>query len=480
MIAKLALFLWPLVVLVLFLRVSRATAIAVAIIGGYLLLPQEPSIDLPVLPPVNKDTVPAIAALAMALLFARRHSAEPAMPGVLPADRVGRILVPLLFVATFLTVFANGDRLVYGDTVLPALRLFDGVSAARSTLVTVLPFLLARKYLASPDQQRTLVLVFAVAGLAYTLPALYEVRMSPQLSRMVYGYFPSSWGQSERDGGFRPLVFLHHGLWMAIFFTCAAIAAAAWVRLAAPGQPRLMAIGAFLWIFATLVLCKSLGSLGIAVLLVPLVLFLPRGAQLVAAAILAGTVLTYPVLRQFHLVPVQAVVDTIRGFEPQRAASLQYRINNEDILLDKATERFLTGYGGWGRFRVFDDEGNDISTTDGRWIIVMGQGGFLRYLGEFGLMAAPVILLAFRRRRLEPDIATTALALMMTANLIDMIPNGTSTPLSWFMAGALFGRLEYGAARAPSAVASATAAARPAAPVYSRQLGPVHKRQGSG
>jgi hypothetical protein len=110
----------------------------------------------------------------------------------------------------------------------------------------------------------------------------------------------------------------------------------------------------------------------------------------------------------------------------------------------------------------------------------MGQGGFLRYLGEFGLMAAPVILLAFRRRRLEPDIATTALALMMTANLIDMIPNGTSTPLSWFMAGALFGRLEYGAVRAPSAAASATAAARPAAPVYSRQLGPVHKRQGSG
>jgi hypothetical protein len=34
----------------------------------------------------------------------------------------------------------------------------------------------------------------------------------------------------------------------------------------------------------------------------------------------------------------------------------------------------------------------------------------------------------------------------MAANLVDMIPNATSTPLTWLVAGALLGRLEY---RAP-------------------------------
>jgi hypothetical protein len=36
----------------------------------------------------------------------------------------------------------------------------------------------------------------------------------------------------------------------------------------------------------------------------------------------------------------------------------------------------------------------------------------------------------------------TALALMMTANLIDLIPNATQTTLTWLWAGALAGRME--------------------------------------
>ena len=44
--------------------------------------------------------------------------------------------------------------------------------------------------------------------------------MSPQLSNMFYGFFPHSWQQHVREGHFRPIVFMQHGLmvslWMAV------------------------------------------------------------------------------------------------------------------------------------------------------------------------------------------------------------------------------------------------------------------------
>ena len=125
-----------------------------------------------------------------------------------------------------------------------------------------------------------------------------------------------------------------------------------------------------------------------------------------------------------------------------RARSLQYRLNNEDILLEKANQRPLFGWGGWGRARVYDESGSDISTTDGRWIITIGNEGWFGYLARFGLLTLPIILLTLRKRKYEVTLATSALCLVLAGNLVDLIPNATSTPLTWLMAGALLGRLE--------------------------------------
>ena len=69
-----------------------------------------------------------------------------------------------------------------------------------------------------------------VAGLIYSLPMLFEVRMSPQLHTWIYGYFPHSFGQQMRDGGFRPVVFIGHGLGVAFFVMTTVVAAAAFWR----------------------------------------------------------------------------------------------------------------------------------------------------------------------------------------------------------------------------------------------------------
>lgn len=194
----------------------------------------------------------------------------------------------------------------------------------------------------------------------------------------------------------------------------------------------------------TLFLSNSLGGLLIALALLPVVLFLTVSVQLLLAGIIAGIVLTYPVLRSADLVPTDRIVSTVQSYDVTRSLSLQFRINNEDELLERANERPLFGWGPYGRNRIYDTMGRDQSVVDGAWIVVIGQGGWLRYLAEFGLLGMPLILFAIRRRKYNVDQITATLSLVLAANMIDMIPNAGRSPITWLIVGALLGRIELG------------------------------------
>ena len=141
-------------------------------------------------------------------------------------------------------------------------------------------------------------------------------------------------------------------------------------------------------------------------------------------------------------VPVDRVVGIIESINPGRASSLQYRLDSEDALLEKAQQRMIFGWGGWGRSRITNEDGQDIIFTDGYWIIVIGQGGWVRYLAEFGLLTLPSIFLMLYRRRYRIGMETSVLAIILVGNLIDLIPNAGISPITWMIAGSLWGRLE--------------------------------------
>lgn len=451
MIGHLVLFSWPAVVFWLFSRLHPTTALCWAIIGGYLLLPENISYDLPALPAIEKGSVAALSALVAAAVLARPNRRQgniasgnvTILPGLVPRNRVVLLLIVLMLAGILGTVATNGDPLHFELRQIPGLRPYDAGSLLLGGLITLLPFLLARKYLASPEGQTRLLVVLALAGLIYSLPALYEVRMSPQISRMIYGYFPHDWIQHIRAGGFRPVVFLPHGLWLAIFFCASFLATLSLWRLTTwPQSVRWLL--ATLWMLMTLVLAKGMGALAIGIMLGGAILFLPLRLRVMTAAVLAGMILVYPMLRGADLVPTERVVSLAASIDPDRAGSLDFRLKNEDLLLAKANEQPLFGWGSWGRNRVYDESGADISVTDGYWVLAIGMGGWIGYLANMGLLTLPLILMALRWRRLGLTPATAGIALALTANLIDLIPNATLTPLTWLMAGALAGRLELG------------------------------------
>jgi hypothetical protein len=448
-VTTLALLAWPFVTLILVLRLPFPQAILFSLIGGYLLLPTQGGIDLPILPPLTKVTIPALTLLLLGLLvYSQRraggsHAAEMAqdLPGWLPRSPVAILGLALVFVGAQMTALTNGDPLVYGPTVLRGMAIYDGFSIALLDYTALIPLILGRKFFAHPDRHRLLLQTLVAAALCLSLLALYEIRMSPQLNNMVYGYFPHDWQQHKRAGGWRPIVFMNHGLQLALLFGCAVIAAIGLSRVV-PKHHRSRYLLAGGWLLVTLFLSNSLGAFVIAVLVLLVALLAPVRVQMIFAAAVAASVLIFPMLRSADVVPTERLVSWAAAIEQDRANSLRFRFNNEDILLAHAAERPLFGWGLFGRSRVFTEEGVDDVVTDGAWIVALGKGGWVGYLTSFGFMALPLIFLAVSRRTGVIHPATAILCLVVAASLIDLIPNGFLSPITMLAAGALWGRWE--------------------------------------
>jgi hypothetical protein len=480
-----ALFSWPVIIAALAAQVRWPVVILISLLGGYLLLPSGQGINLPLLPPLNKETLSVFTLFLLALILRPGAVGTPGTPdaggtwgmpshlvrpGWRPASWVGTGLIAIWLLGAFGTALTNRDPLIYGDLILPGMRLYDAFSVIINTLGALVTLLLARKYFAYPEMHRLLIAGFAIAALLYSLPTLYEVRMSPQINVMIYGYFPHEWSQHFRGTGFRPVVFLSHALWLSLFLGMGVLACLGLAKLApTSGQRMLFGLGAA-WLFVTLILAKSLGALLITAVLGLVILVCPKRIQVMTAGVIAAMVLLYPMLRNLDLIPFDPVINLAASIDINRANSFGFRIDNEDALLARAAERPVFGWGGWNRSRIFSEEGYSLSTTDGAWIIAFGSGGWVNYIARFGLLMLPIIALAFRPKRYNLTPETAVLALLLAANATDMIPNATETPLTWLLAGALLGRMELAYNPSPDAQAQTEAAPPPrAAPVYTRQ-----------
>ena len=231
----------------------------------------------------------------------------------------------------------------------------------------------------------------------------------------------------------------------------------------APDRRYLYAAG---YLGIVLIFCKSAASLLYGLCLLPVVLLVKTRRQIGIAAVLVLVSLTYPILRGAHLVPTDTILEWAGAISEDRRDSLWTRFVNEDRLLAHAEERPIFGWGSWSRNRVFDAEtGEDISITDGYWVIIIGIAGWAGYLAIFGLLGLPVLRLwlGMQRSGIPPPLVTSVLGLLLAINMIEILPNSTLPPWTWLIAGALLG---YASERQPAKLEST----KPAHQV------PVHQR----
>jgi len=428
-VAYAALITWPFVTLALFATLRPERALICSLLAGYLLLPVKTAFDFPGVPALDKTTIANVSALVGAIIFGRQSVTR------LPKNGWVLGLLTLSIISPMFTVFSNRDALMFGSVVLPGLRPYDALSAAAYKAIDLIPFILSYNMLADRQGQHYLIRAFVISALWYSLLMLVEIRLSPQLHTWVYGFFPHSFGQQIRDGGFRPVVFLGHGLLVAIF-TCMAVLAAAYV---AKRQEKIFGLPGWVWLaylMCLLILCRSFGALIIAVLSLGVFFGVPKRGQRVICATIAISVLVYPALRGIDVVPVQAVANEVLSISEERAGSFQTRIDNENALLARANQRPLFGWGGYGRNRVYDEfTGQDLSITDGTWVIIAGTNGWAGYLSTFGLLSIAVVLACRRAGKLGQ--ANSIMPFILVVNMVDLIPNSSLTPLTWLLAGAV-------------------------------------------
>jgi len=322
---------------------------------------------------------------------------------------------------------------------------YDGLSALfEGWMKWAGPYLLARAYLGSPAGLAIAADAVVKAALVCVPLCLLEVRMSPQLHRLAYGYHQHFFSQHVRDGGYRPMLFMAHGLQVAMFMAAGTLLAV-WLWRTR-GQRQVA--GLPMWLaclglgLATL-LTRSVGPL---VLLAAGLLVLEGTRWLrwpVLVLALAAVPAVYATARMSGWTGTPLVELARSWTSGERAASLRIRLENEEALIERAMERRWLGRGRSDDFRVRDEEGHDVTISDGLWVVLLGTSGLV-VLGAFGLFLALPALLLLRtfpaRHWAHPRVApAAAMAVALLIWAVDELFNAMLSPIFPLLAGTLVG-----------------------------------------
>jgi hypothetical protein len=438
----LAFFIWIPVAYFCTLRWPPAKAMAVLFFGGLLLLPEVVFFKPPGLPDFSKLEIVPIWILVWAAVFHRERLTSA------PKSRWFRACVGIFVLGSIATVFLNTDGYSVGPRDIPGHVPYDAVHAVVNALLSVaLPFYLGAVMFRSSQDLRVLLTTMVVAALLYSPLQFVEMILSPQLHRWVYGFHQHQFAQAMREGGYRPMVFMAHGLAVAVFTSLTVVAAAALYK----SKVRVLRFSAawvmsYLWV--VLFLSKSLAAFLYSLIAAPLVLFASPRVQALAAAALVALLLMYPVARANDLIPIEGLEEWVEEqYGHERADSMMFRFKNETPLLDRAMERPWFGWGSYCRACLFEPWSGDLaqqSIRDGAWIIEFGDRGIVGFMSKFSLLLFPLLAL-LRRMKYVPRVSDrrllAGLGLIIGFSAFDFIPNGDFSRLAFVLSGALWGSL---------------------------------------
>jgi hypothetical protein len=411
-----------LIAVALFLFMPPRRALLAGFVFGWLFLP----VLVPTTPLVlwDKHLVTSLGALVGVLLFDT---------GRLLALRPRLLDIPML---------------IWCLAPIPA-TLTNGLDAYTATAETLnrlaewgVPYLLGRAYFNDLAGMRALAAWIFMAGLLYVPFCLFEIRLSPQLHRIVYGYSQYEFSQVVRMGGYRPTVFLQHGLALGMLMSTASLAGIwLWYSGAIKRVFNMSIITPLAALVITTLFIKSTGAFLLLVAAVAL-LFLTRKLRVNWLVIAFCAVpVVYMVARGVLNWDGSNAVQLVAEFmESQRADSLQFRFDNERKLLDKAEQRPIFGWGPNGRNRTTDEDGIE-AIPDGYWVIAFGTNGLVGLVALYTALLLPVPMLLMRIKAeswsAPAYAAVCAVALLLPMHAIDNLFNAMLNPLFVLAAGGI-------------------------------------------
>lgn len=434
--AHIVFFTWPLIVLWLLKKYPTQKALFLAITLSILFLPANYDIDLPGFPSLGREELTSVSLVVFLFLLGKRLRVF--QPGIIQKLIIGYALVLLVAAAT------NTESVLNGGKLLPGTTYYDGFSNVIKMLLTFVPFFIGRYFFSDIKDTEAIFKLLVVIGLLYSLPMLLEIRLSPQFHRWVYGYHGGGFIQQIRGDGFRPTVFVGHGLPLAFLFSTFIIAALALHKnkIRYVFLPRNFII---LYLIVVLILSKTWSALLYSLIGAVFIFKLAPSKQVKWALFLSVFMLIYPIAKTTGTFPEKEVISNIREFSVDRAQSLEFRFQNENMLLEHALKKPLFGWSGWGRNRVYDSYGKDLTVTDGKWVLEIGLNGIVGFIFYYAILLIPLFMATKNVRYIKDDkqkVYFCALAVILAVCIIDSVPNTGMGSMHLLLAGALLGQAE--------------------------------------
>ncbi len=432
-IATLVMLIWLPLVVWLFQSFPARRAIVISFIVAWLFLPVV-SLTLPGIPNYTKVSATSYGILLATFIFDVNRFKK---------FKFGVLDIPILIWCIY-PLFSSLSN---------DLGLYDAVSSVvDQTMSWGIPYLLGRIYLGDLSGLRQLAIGIFAGGLIYAPLCLLESRISPQLHNIFYGGHPhDDFAQTVRLGGYRPMVFMQHGLAVGAWMMAASLIGIwLWRSGAISKVFNLTLQFSVPFILITFLLLRSTGAYGLLVLGLILLLLGVALRNTVPVYLIIFSIIVYLSILTLtdaetytHL--TDRIVYYLSQYLPEdRVNSIEFRFNNEALLIERAQERFWLGWGGWGRNLLFDDQGNQITIPDSLWIITFGQYGFIGLINLYTIFLLPVVSVFSTKchpyfwdhKKMAP---VAALAITLLLYSIDCLVNDMNNPIYILICGGLTG-----------------------------------------
>jgi len=421
----------PVVAYSLFRRYPSRTAILLLFIGGYLFLPRTVGFRLPLIPDYAGMVAVCYVILLGTLLF--------------DAGRLARYRPH--WIDALMVAWCSADM---WSSLTNDLGFYDGLNVTLNNLTFWgLPYFLGRLYLNSLASMKEAAVILVKGALIYVPFCLWEIKMSPQFHKLLYGANTHSSGISQARRSFglwRPMVFMEHGLLVAMFmFSAALVALWLWQSQAVKeiwGQPiKTHAI----ILSVTLIAIQSTNTYVYLLVGGAILCLLTFWKTNLPVLLILGGIIFYLSIAATGQFNGDGLVNWIaQTFSAERAQSLGFRFQEEVKLIAHAHQQWLFGWGGWGRNRpeLYAGRTELKVVTDSLWIITFGVNGAFGLVTLYGAFLAPLtLLLTWRyppRLWLHPQVAPTiALGLCVVFFLFDSLLNAPVFPGFLLITGGL-------------------------------------------
>lgn len=323
------------------------------------------------------------------------------------------------------------------------LGVYNGISGmAQHVIGWGAPYILGRVYFRGPQDLKDLAVGIFLGGLAYVPFCIYETVYGPELHNLFYGFHQQPLDQAERFGGWRPVVFLHHGLMVGVWMASASVIGIHLLMSDNRGPSlQLMQIAFIILLVLACLLLKSANAWVLLALGIVLLMFARRQRSSAIMWGLIALIVLYVCLRSTGIWSGDALVKATARFDEDRSRSLEFRFNNESVLAQKARERLVFGWDGWGRHKTYYTDGYRVTVSDSLWIIAFGKYGIVGLVSVMASLLVPVMrfLTTCPARHWFNPLAgpPAALACVLLLYMIDNLANAMVSPVFMLVAGGL-------------------------------------------